>query len=149
MTQRMRLNETAPEAYEGFMQVHRAIKNGPLTTKLQELIKIRASQLNGCAFCVDLHIRDARRSGEPEDRINHLTVWRESPLYDDAERAALAYTEAVTRREPVTDELWATLTGLFDETELANVVALVSLINALNLFGVPLKMRPPNRLAAV
>ncbi|KAB2345730.1 carboxymuconolactone decarboxylase family protein [Actinomadura rudentiformis] len=144
----MRLNESAPEAYQGFVEVAKAIKAGPLAVKLQELIKIRASQLNGCAYCVDLHTRDARRFGEPEDRIHHLTVWRESPLYDDAERAALAYTEAVTRREPVTDELWSTLNDHFDEKEVANVVALVSLINALNLIGVPLRMRPPNRTSA-
>ncbi|WP_242614197.1 carboxymuconolactone decarboxylase family protein [Actinomadura roseirufa] len=139
----MLLQEATPEVYKGFIGIAGLIRKGPLDHRLQELIKIRASQLNGCAFCVDIHIGDARRQGEPEDRIHHLTVWRKSHLYDEAERAALAYTEAVTRREPVTDAMWDTLREHFpDDRELGDLVALVSLINALNLFGVPLDLRP-------
>ncbi|TDD62249.1 carboxymuconolactone decarboxylase family protein [Actinomadura rubrisoli] len=143
---RMLLQEASPEVYKGFIDIALLIRKGPLDPSVQELIKIRASQLNGCAFCVDVHTRDARKLGEPEERMYHLTIWRESHLYSEPERAALAYTEAVTRREPVSDELWETLRKHFpDERELGDLVALVSLINALNLFGVPLKLRPPVR----
>ncbi|QKG26303.1 carboxymuconolactone decarboxylase family protein [Actinomadura verrucosospora] len=143
---RMLLQEATPEVYQGFMKIAGLIRRGPLPRPTEELIKIRASQLNGCAFCVDHHIRDFRALGEPEERVHHLTVWHESPLYSEAERAALAYTEAVTRREPVSDELWETLRKHYpDDRELGDLAALVSLINALNLFGVPLHLRPPVR----
>ncbi|MES9541106.1 carboxymuconolactone decarboxylase family protein [Actinomadura sp. NPDC000600] len=140
---RMLLQEASPEVHAGFMKIAAVIRRGPLDHRVQELVKIRASQLNGCAFCVDRHTGDARAAGEDERRIHHLTVWRESPLYSDAERAALGYTEAVTRREPVSDELWETLRKHYPERELGDLAGLVSLINALNLFGVPLHLRPP------
>ncbi|MFC6881174.1 MULTISPECIES: carboxymuconolactone decarboxylase family protein [Actinomadura] len=139
---RMLLQEAAPEVYSAFLKVHKVLEAGPLDARIRELVKIRASQLNGCSFCVDRHIRDARRLGEPEERMHHLVVWRESPLYDERERAALGYTEAVTGREPVSDELWETLRSLFGENELGHLVGMVSLINAFNLFGVPLHLRP-------
>ncbi|QXJ25102.1 carboxymuconolactone decarboxylase family protein [Actinomadura graeca] len=143
---RILLGEATPEVYKGFMDIGRVIRKGPLDRRVQDLIKIRASQLNGCAFCVDAHIRDARTLGESEERIHHTTIWRESHLYTEPERAALAYTEAVTRREPVSDELWDTLREHYpNDRELGDLVGLVSLINALNLFGVPLKLRPPVR----
>jgi AhpD family alkylhydroperoxidase len=143
---RLLMQEATPEVYRGFMTIAGHIHRGPLARPTQELIKIRASQLNGCAFCVDRHTRDFRALGEPEERLHHLTVWRESPLYTDAERAALAYTEAATRREPVSDEVWETLRKHYpDDREAGDLVALVSLINALNLFGVPLHMKPPAR----
>ncbi|MFD0686658.1 carboxymuconolactone decarboxylase family protein [Actinomadura fibrosa] len=143
---RMLLQEATPEVYQGFIGIAKLIHKGPLDRRVQELIKIRASQLNGCAFCVDLHIRDARRLGEPEERMHHLAVWAKSPLYTDGERAALAYTEAVTLRREVGDELWETLRKHYPaERELGDLVALVSLINALNLFGVPLRLEPPVR----
>ncbi|GAA2155530.1 carboxymuconolactone decarboxylase family protein [Actinomadura napierensis] len=143
---RLLMQEATPEVHRGFMDIAKLIHRGPLARPTQELIKIRASQLNGCAFCVDRHTQDFRALGEPEERVHHLTVWRESPLYTDAERAALAYTEAATRREPVTDDVWETLRKHYpDDREVGDLVALVSLINALNLFGVPLQLRPPAR----
>lgn len=136
---RMLLKDASPEVYQGIIKTAVVIHGGPLDRAVQELIKLRASQLNGCAYCVDIHSRDARRNGEREERLHHLTVWRESPLYTDAERAALAYTEAVTRREPVTDEMWETLRRHYpDDREAGDLVGLVAVINALNLFGVPL-----------
>ncbi|WP_242901699.1 carboxymuconolactone decarboxylase family protein [Actinomadura terrae] len=143
---RMLMQEATPEVYSGFMNIGRLIRQGPLDGKVQELIKIRASQLNGCAYCVDAHIRDARAKGEPEERMHHLTIWRKSYLYTEAERAALAYTEAVTLREPVSDELWEELCKHYpDARERGDLVGLVSLINALNLFGVPLRLEPTPR----
>ncbi|GGV04218.1 alkyl hydroperoxide reductase AhpD [Actinomadura cremea] len=136
---RMLLKDASPEVYQGIIKTAGVIHKGPLDPAVQELIKLRASQLNGCAYCVDIHSRDARRQGEREERLHHLTVWRESPLYTGAERAALDYTEAVTRREPVTDEMWETLREHYpDDREAGDLVGLVALINALNLFGVPL-----------
>ncbi|HZG03073.1 MAG TPA: carboxymuconolactone decarboxylase family protein [Streptomyces sp.] len=141
----MDLDRTAPEAYQGFLQTDAALRRGPLDATVRELVKIRASQLNGCVFCVDLHTREARRLGERQDRLDQLVVWQESELFDERERAALAYTEAVTRREHVGDELWETLRKHFPEAELGNLVAQVALINALNLLGVPLRKKPPVR----
>ncbi|TDD82429.1 carboxymuconolactone decarboxylase family protein [Actinomadura darangshiensis] len=140
---RMLMQEASPEVHQGFIKIAGVIRRGPLDHRTQELVKIRASQLNGCAYCVDQHTRDARANGEEERRVHHLTVWRESPLFTDAERAALGYAEAATRREPVSDELWETLRKHYPERELGDLVGLVALINALNLFGVPLHMRPP------
>ncbi|WP_242890350.1 carboxymuconolactone decarboxylase family protein [Actinomadura litoris] len=143
---RMLMQEATPEVYSGFMNLGRLIRQGPLDGRVQELIKIRASQLNGCAYCVDVHIRDARAKGDTEERMHHTTIWRNSYLYTEAERAALAYTEAVTRREPVSDELWDELCKHYpDPRERGDLVALVSLINALNLFGVPLRLEPAPR----
>ncbi|WP_067461822.1 carboxymuconolactone decarboxylase family protein [Actinomadura macra] len=143
---RLLMPEATPEVHKGFMDIARVIRKGPLNHRVQDLIKIRASQLNGCAYCVDAHTRDARALGETEERLYHLTIWRESHLYSEPERAALGYTEAVTRREPVSDELWEILRKHYpDDRELGDLVGLVSLINALNLLGVPLKLRPPVR----
>ncbi|MFC9974858.1 carboxymuconolactone decarboxylase family protein [Spirillospora sp. NPDC127200] len=143
MTERMALAEAAPEAYRSMLRTGQIIAGGPLDRRLQELVKIRASQINGCAFCVDAHTAQTRAEGEDERRIHHLTVWAESPLYSGAERAALAYTEAATRREDVDDELWKALTEHFTEAERGSLVMLVALINALNLMARPLRKTLP------
>jgi AhpD family alkylhydroperoxidase len=141
---RMNLPEVAPEPFQAFLQADAAIRKGPLDATVRELVKLRASQLNGCVFCVDMHAKEARRMGESEDRLYQLAVWEESELFDERQRAALAYTDAVTGRRHVSDELWQTLRKHFpDEAELGHLVAQVSLINAFNLFGVPLQMKPP------
>jgi AhpD family alkylhydroperoxidase len=143
---RLDLGKAAPDAYAGFRQTDTAIRKGPLDETVRELVKLRVSQINGCVFCVDKHGREARRIGVSEDRLLQLPVWQESELFDDRERAALAYAEAATRREHITDELWETTRKHFpDDTELGHLVAQVSLINALNLIGVPLQLKPPHR----
>jgi AhpD family alkylhydroperoxidase len=143
---RLDLGKAAPQAYEGFKQADAAIRKGPLDETVRELVKLRVSQINGCVFCVDMHGREARRIGVSEDRILQLTVWQESELFEERERAALAYAEAATRREHVTDELWESVRKQFpDEAELGHLVAQVSLINALNLIGVPMQLKPPRR----
>ncbi|MDA3644794.1 carboxymuconolactone decarboxylase family protein [Saccharopolyspora indica] len=143
---RLDLGKTAPEPYAGFKQADAALRQGPLDATLRELVKIRVSQINGCVYCVDMHSREALRHGEGQDRLLQLPVWQESELFDERERAALTYAEAATRREHVTDELWDALRKAFpDEAELGHLVAQVSLINALNLIGVPLEMKPPRR----
>lgn len=115
-----------------------------LDPTLAHLIEIRGSQLNGCAFCLDMHWKDARAAGEDEERLYMLDVWRESPLYDDRERAALALCEAVTRLEPtgVPDVVWDEAAARFDEEELAQVLCAIVAINAWNRLQITTKAEP-------
>lgn len=109
-----------------------------LPPSLRELVRLRSSQLNGCAYCVDMHARDARAGGEDERRLDALTVWRESPSYSDAERAALQLAEAITlcADEHVPEAVWAVAAGQFDGAQLAALVGLVVTVNAWNRIGV-------------
>lgn len=145
MTPRMLLKNSAPEPYAALLEADRAIRKGSLDATLQELVKIRASLLNGCLFCIDQHTHEARAHGVPEDRISQLSSWSESSLFSEAERAALAYTDAVTFLENVSEELWEKLKNYFKDDELGHLVVLVALINAFNRFGIPLQMEFPIR----
>jgi AhpD family alkylhydroperoxidase len=144
MSQRLSITETAPEVYEGLLAADQAVRGGPLGATVRELVKIRASQLNGCAYCVDLHVREALKLGESQDRLFQLPVWRESPLFTGAERAALGYTDAATLLGPdgVSDEVWREAASQFKPDELGALVGQVALINAFNRIGVPLQMQP-------
>ncbi len=141
---RMKLPQLAPEVYEAWIAAEGAIRRGPLDPVVRELVKIRASQINGCVYCIDMHTTDARLAGETEKRIFQLDGWRESALYTAAERAALAYTEAVTRlgEHGVNDEIWADVERHFEEGARAGLVAVTAMINLWNRIGVPLRMRP-------
>jgi AhpD family alkylhydroperoxidase len=123
------------------------VRKGPLGATVRELVKIRASQLNGCAFCVDMHIHEALELGETQDRIFQLPVWRESALYTEAERAALGYTDAATCLGPegVLDAVWNEAAKHFKPDELGALVGQIALINAFNRVGIPLQMQPPAR----
>ncbi|GGZ59707.1 alkyl hydroperoxide reductase AhpD [Streptomyces inusitatus] len=143
---RMDLSTAAPDPYKALIQTDGAIRGGPLDATVRELVKIRASQLNGCVYCVDKHSREARELGESQNRLDQLPVWEESELFDGRERAALAYTHTVTRLTPVDDRLWHEVCEHFpDEAERGHLVLQVALINALNRLGVPLEMRPAAR----
>ncbi len=109
-----------------------------LGAALRELVRLRASQLNGCAYCVGLHAGDARAAGEPVHRLDALAVWRESPFFDDAERAALGLAEAITLCADghVPHPVWAAAAGHFDPVQLAALVSLVVTVNAWNRLGV-------------
>jgi AhpD family alkylhydroperoxidase len=113
--------------------------------KLRELIRIRASQLNGCAYCVDMHTKDARAIGETEQRIYALPVWRETPYFTARERAALAFTESVTRmtQTHVPDEDFQPVAKEFSEQEVAALVSLITMINAWNAVGVSTRAWTP------
>ncbi|MFE0686502.1 carboxymuconolactone decarboxylase family protein [Streptomyces sp. JH002] len=140
---RLNIAEAAPASYQALIRSQRAVHDSPLDNALCELVKIRVSQLNGCLFCIDMHTTQARRDGESEQRLHHLAAWHESPLYDERERAALAYAEAVTRCEHVGDAQWADLRARFPaEEELGHLVLQVALINALNRLAVPLRTEP-------
>jgi len=110
---------------------------------LFELVKIRASQLNGCAYCIDMHTKDARRAGETEQRIYALDAWRETPFFSDRERAALEWTEALTRLagSRVSDELFERVRRQFDEAELVALTFAVIVINGWNRLSI--SFRPP------
>jgi AhpD family alkylhydroperoxidase len=114
-----------------------------LDPRLFELVKIRASQINGCAYCIDMHTKDARRAGETEQRIYALNAWRETPFFTDRERAALEWTEAVTRvgDSHVPDDLYERTAAHFDESELVALTFGVVVINSWNRLSV--SFRPP------
>jgi AhpD family alkylhydroperoxidase len=109
-----------------------------LDPKLRELVRIRASQLNGCAYCIDMHTKDARAIGETEQRLYGLSAWRETPYFSDRERAALAFTEAVTlvARDHVPAAAYDAVAALFSDDEVAALVALIVTINAWNAVSV-------------
>jgi AhpD family alkylhydroperoxidase len=111
---------------------------------LQELVKIRASQLNGCAYCVDMHSLDARAGGETEQRLYALPVWEETPFFTDRERAALLWTEKLTliSVDHVPDEVYQQVRRHFTEEELANLTLIVATINAWNRFGIAFRSVP-------
>lgn len=132
----------APGAYAALVALDQAVEG--LEPSLQELVKLRASQLNGCSFCIDLHSRNARRGGEDERRLHLLPAWRETALFTDRERAALALTEAVTRLDDPEVVRAATTAAEreFTPEELANLVMAIAVINAWNRLGVASGMAP-------
>lgn len=124
----------APEAMEAVFALNAYVEGCGLERTLLELVKIRASQINGCAFCLHMHSRDARAHGESEDRMLLLSAWRESPLYDARERAALAWTEALTliSETHAPDAVYEEARSHFDEAELVKLTVAIGLINTLN-----------------
>jgi AhpD family alkylhydroperoxidase len=144
---RLSLADHAPDVYRA-MATLSAVAGAGLETPLVELVKLRASQINHCAFCVDMHSREALAAGESTSRIVQLSAWRESRhFYTERELAALELTEAVTVLTDgfVPDEAWAVATAAFDEAELAQLVAAITVINAWNRFAVTTRMVPAGR----
>ncbi|MFF7179649.1 carboxymuconolactone decarboxylase family protein [Streptomyces sp. NPDC008121] len=141
---RLSLAERVPEFHRAMVRLDAAAAQG-LDPTLFHLIKIRASQINHCAFCVDMHAKDALAAGESVERIVQLSAWEESRhFYTERELAALALTEAVTVLTDgfVSDEVYARAAERFDETELARVIAAIAVINAWNRIGVATRMTP-------
>lgn len=132
------LREIAPDAYRAIVGVETYISRCGLEKSIVELVKMRASQINGCAFCLDMHSRMARQNGETEQRLYLLSAWREAPLYTQRERAALAWTEHLTRLSQATpaDSAYRDLSEAFSPVEIANLTVLVSLINLWNRISV-------------
>jgi AhpD family alkylhydroperoxidase len=134
----------APEAYEIVAALGQAAAKAGIDKPLLELIKLRASQINGCAFCVQFHILQAERLGIAADKLNLVVVWREAPLFSARERVALAWTEALTRvTEGVSDEVYAQARAEFSEQELAYLSSAVASINVWNRLGVAYRWTPP------
>jgi len=133
--ERVNLKREAPEAYRAMAAFDRSIELEPA---LRELVKIRASQLNGCAYCIDMHTRAARKAGESEQRLYALAAWRESPLFTPRERAALQLTDAVTKiaDDGVPDTIYQHAADVFSTGELANLILAITAINAWNRIAV-------------
>ncbi|MEV5598213.1 carboxymuconolactone decarboxylase family protein [Streptomyces sp. NPDC052496] len=141
---RVGIARNAPEVYKAMVALDAAAKKG-LDPALVHLVKIRASQINHCAFCIDMHIKEARKEGETEERVYLLNAWEEAGAhYTEKERAALALTEAVTVLTDgfVPDAVYERAAGQFEEAELAQLIALITTINAWNRFGVSTRMTP-------
>ena len=132
----------APEVYKALARLDHAAKKEldgvGFDARLRELVRVRASQLNGCAYCIDMHTKDARAAGETEQRLYALTAWRDTPFFTERERAALAFTEAVTLMnvDHVPDAAYEAVTEHYDEDEIAALVSLIVAINAWNAIGV-------------
>jgi AhpD family alkylhydroperoxidase len=146
--QRLQLPETAPRHYGALVRLTQSVE---LDKTLAELIEIRASQINGCAFCLDMHWKEARAHGESEERLYSLSAWREARLYDDRERAALALTEAVTlvSETHVPDDVWEQASAQFDEDELAQVLFSIAIINTWNRLCVATRVEPGHYVAGM
>jgi AhpD family alkylhydroperoxidase len=139
---RLSLPEAAPGAYRAISAVETYIRGCGLEYSLIELVKLRASQINGCVFCIDMHSKDARRKGETERRLYLLNGWREAPFYSERERAALAWTEHLTRLswDGAPEAAFERLRGCFSFTEIADLTVLIGLINLWNRIGVGFKL---------
>jgi AhpD family alkylhydroperoxidase len=142
----------APEAIKAMMALEAAIKTSTIEPLLIDLVKMRASQINGCAFCLHMHSTDARKAGETELRLYLLNAWRESSLYTPRERAALAWTEALTliAQTGAPDADWELVKAHFNEAEQVNLTLLIGAINSWNRFAIGLRMQHPkgDKLAA-
>jgi len=130
----------APHAMQALLALGKASETGGVPKQTINLVHLRASQINGCSVCVDMHAKDMRKSGEPDERLFAVAAWRDAPYFSDAERAALALTEAVTRLsdrpDPVPDDVWAEASRHYDERALAALVLAISVINVWNRLNV-------------
>ncbi len=144
--QRLDLHRVDPKAQQAVLAMETYVRHSGLDGGLYELIKIRASQLNSCAFCLDMHNRDARKRGEDQRRLDVLSAWREAPsLFTDAERAALAFTEAVTRigDAGVPDAVWNDVAAHFDEAGIVHLLMAIATINVWNRLAVTTHQQLP------
>ncbi|MEU3487538.1 carboxymuconolactone decarboxylase family protein [Streptomyces massasporeus] len=145
---RVALKKITPDVSAAMGSLHAAAvsaaQDAKLEPKLLELVRIRASQINGCAFCLDLHTRDARGQGETEQRLHTLAAWRETPFFTERERAALALTEAVTLVHDgrVPDAVYAEAADVFDENQIAALIWAATVINAYNRIAISTRMAP-------
>ena len=150
MKPRLNPYQAAPNAMKALAALEAQVANSGLDPKLMELVKIRASQINGCAFCLNMHTQDARAKGESEERIYLLNAWRESPLYTPHERAALAWTEALTlvSETHVPDAVYEDVRAEFEPEELVKLTLLITTINAWNRFAISFRSIHPVKVAA-
>ncbi|WP_312114709.1 carboxymuconolactone decarboxylase family protein [Brevibacillus reuszeri] len=145
MEARMNYRKANPQAFQAMLQLETYVHETGLEKKLIELIKIRASQINGCAFCLDMHTKDARNLGETEQRIYLLSAWRESAVYTEAERAGLALTEAVTviTNGGVSVEVYEQVREHFDENQYVSLIMAINTINCWNRLAISTGMSAP------
>ncbi len=144
MTLRMNHRSVNPNAFKSLLALEQSAKNSGLDHKLYELIKLRTSQVNGCSYCVDMHAKDLLSMGESTERLLLLPMWREVPIYSEAERAVLELTECVTKLHEagVPDDVYARVREHFSEKEYVDLILAISTINAWNRIGVSTGMFP-------
>lgn len=144
MKERLSYAEVAPDAIRPLLTLSAYVKHSGLDQKLLELVKIRSSQMNGCAYCLDMHTKDARKIGETEQRIYALSAWRETPFFTDQERAGLEWTEAVTAvgQSHVPDEIYELARKHFSEKELVDLTIAIVVINGWNRIAIAFRTVP-------
>ena len=151
MQARLNYVKTSPATYHGLLALQALVDKSELDKPLLELVKIRASQINKCAFCLHMHTRDARKAGVSEERIYLLEAWRESALYTERERAALAWTEALTLlpETGAPDDVYAQVAAQFSEPEIVGLTLAIGAINLWNRFGVGYRLVHPHKAPLV
>jgi AhpD family alkylhydroperoxidase len=144
MEPRLKYAHVAPEGYQAMRALEGYVKSSGLEPALLELVKLRASQINSCAYCIDMHTKDARAHGETEQRLYALSAWREAPFYTERERAALAWTEAVTKvfDEHVPDNVYELARKQFTEKELVDLTLAIIAINGWNRLAISFRTVP-------
>ncbi|HEY4108140.1 carboxymuconolactone decarboxylase family protein [Puia sp.] len=143
MQTRINIEKTEPAGYRAILGLEKFIESTPLTKTHKHLIKIRSSQINGCAYCIDMHTKEARKAGETEQRIDALSAWRDTPFFSEEERAILALTEEVTLISGhVADDTYAQAASILEETYLAQVILAIITINAWNRIGIATNLIP-------
>lgn len=144
MTQRINYVQQSPELFKKLLELSNLLKDSTIEAPIRDLVSIRASQLNGCGFCLDMHVKEARIHGERELRVYHLAAWRESTLFAPRERAALAWTEVLTKlpEHGVPDDIYERVRTQFSEKELSDLTFEVMVINGWNRANVAFKTVP-------
>ncbi len=144
MEARLEFHKLVPEAYRAMAGLQSYVENSGLEPALLELVKMRASQINGCAYCIDMHSKDARANGESEQRLYALSAWRETPFFTERERAALAWTEAVTliSQGHAPDEIYEEVRRHFSEKELVALTMAIVTINGWNRLAIGFRAVP-------
>jgi AhpD family alkylhydroperoxidase len=144
MEQRFNVSQLSPGGYKAMVGVEQSLAAGKIERNLIHLIKLRASQINGCAYCIDMHWKDLRAAGETEQRLYGLDVWEESPYYSPRERAALAWTEALTliNQAHAPDSVYESVKQQFNEQELSDLTVAIAAINAWNRIAIASRTVP-------
>jgi len=144
MKERLPYAKVAPEGFAALFGLSKYVHHGAIEPKLLLLVEMRASQINGCAYCIDMHSQDARVGGETEQRLYALNAWRETPFFSDRERAALAWTEAVTliSHTHAPDEVYDEARKQFSEKELVDLTLAIAAINAWNRIAISFRSVP-------
>ena len=144
MSRRLNYSQAAPEFFKKFQALSQALHSDTLNQELGNLIDIRSSQLNGCAFCLDMHVKQAKLQGERELRLHHIAIWRESSLFNERERAVLEWTEALTKLPPhgISDALYEEVHKVFSEEELATLTFRIVSINGWNRLAIAFRNAP-------
>ncbi|WP_454757804.1 carboxymuconolactone decarboxylase family protein [Cupriavidus campinensis] len=144
MQHRLDFYKASPAAIKAVLGLEDRIAKSELEKSLVELVRLRASQINGCAYCIDMHTADARKGGEDDRRLATLQVWRETPFFTAREQAALAWTEAVTlvSQDHVPDAVWEAVRPHFSDAELVDLTLLISAINTWNRFAIAFRKTP-------